>query len=975
MEILLTPPNTESGESWANDLDYSGCSDPVAAMSHRVMKDFEHLEAAYENKLNCITLVIAVEMFEKDVWAVVNWVDDHGEPFINKTTNIGKSLTRTKALIKKHEEFIKIAQSTRKNAHKVVQTGHDLLKSGVGDHNKISQHINFLQMKMRQFQEKVDYRTNLLQLAFKFYDNMKSINMWIGLLKEKLSDNAVPDTLDGVREAKDAFETERNATIDAMLDCRHDGEKLREELRQVAMENEPGSKFALPDVVNESMTGSERSDGGETSATKTSEASNHSRSKSTAGGFDQAGYRAVTDLISSLDEHKRDLDEAWNNRKVTLDLAEQLRWFELKCREINDTAIYWVAQLEEIKRLENATVAKMLSNSSEAVNATVQNAKEVLKMGQELYVYVHGNPGIQLIDPSLGMTTDDHVKQLWTCLKDNVERLQEADNQQRQQFRLQIEVNNFEDECKDALNWIRTAEEQLNQSPIRLRCLDDAVKLEEETRHFHASLQKQHQSILGVYRRAEIILSSMECMNAENNNEEMNHGEHRGNILINKLAKQIADDWGRLVSRVEYRNDLARTANNFFKTHSNLVETLESLQKDFSLEEDTSPEMPLEALRSALNKHSCCKDDFTKLCGFIRKLSEGFLAQLSRKVNHEPYSIDGHDDRASRSVVQQKMDSVLLSETNLLAAWDKRKKRLDNHLKFAEQRRDCENVLKWLKNRRESYVNATTALISGSQPLTDEQLKLVITNHDTFRHEAYNQKLNVEELMLRFADLRNSQTPLGESNEKVPMLTSNQAANDISPASVSQINDLQKLCKKLYSTFRSFHKDTDTICAQIYRLLGSPPPWENLKSLMLECPAPDTPVGTAPFPSGSVTPGAVTPGDASSPSAVVAATPVVDSEKRRLERKREFVINELLETEKAFVRDLNLCISNYLETFRNTNLASSLVGKESNIFANIEQIYQFHSELVLITFKKIFKYLPIIRRSFCYFTFPVARRF
>ncbi|XP_075250716.1 triple functional domain protein-like isoform X2 [Convolutriloba macropyga] len=955
LELLLQPPPVNeygNGHSWAYDLNYSVCSDPVSAMKTRVLRDFQHLEMAYENKLQCISLFIAVEMFEKDVNAVVSWIDDHGEPFIRKTTNIGKSLTRTKGLVRKHDEFITIAKSTQKNAQKVVQTGNELLRLGVGDQSKISKYINLIQMKMNQFQEKVDYRTNLLQLAFKFYENMKNINTWIKLLKDKLSDNSVPESLEAVRSAKKSFETERNATIDAMLDCRNDGEKLREELRQMAIENDDPRKFTLPDVVNESMNSSEKSDSGIGSE----KSSNDTRTKSKpgsggagVGAIDEAGYRAVTELIASLDDHRRELDELWSNRKFSLDLGEQLRWFEQRCREINDNATYWVAQLDEIRRHENAnSVAQMLQNSSEAVNATVQNAKEVLKAGQELYLYVRNVTNIQFFDCNLmGISADEYVKKLWTDLKENVETLQESDNQQRHQFQLQIEVNNFEDECKEALDWIQTAEHQLNESPVKLTCLDDASKLEDETRHFHACLQKQHQSILGVYRRAEFILSSMEYMNSDSvsNGDDMYQDDFKGNIRINQLAKQIADDWGRLVSRVEYRNDLARTASNFFKTHSNLVDTLESLQRDFSMEEDTSPDMPVEALRSLLAKHSSCKEDFTKLCGFIRKLSEGFLAQLQRKVNHEPFKVDKRDDKASRTVVQQKMESVLISETSLLTAWDKRKKRLDNHLKVAELKNDCENILKWLKNNREIYINATTGIISGAQPLTGDQLRLVISQHESFRQQAKLQKQNIEELMCRFADLKSSQTPVTDlSTDRVPN----------SPSLVHptmQMNELQKLCKKLYSTYKCFHKDTDAICAQSYRLLGTPPPWEKLVNLQLECPAPDTPVGTGNMSSGMSTPGSGTPGvETVGGQALqqVPSTPVIDNEKRRLERKREFVINELLETEKAYVKDLDLCVKHYLGSFRNApNMPATLMDKKSIIFANIEQIYAFHSEIFL----------------------------
>jgi len=40
----------------------------------------------------------------------LDWLEHHGEPFIEKNTAIGKSLQRAKALKKSHEHFESVAQ-------------------------------------------------------------------------------------------------------------------------------------------------------------------------------------------------------------------------------------------------------------------------------------------------------------------------------------------------------------------------------------------------------------------------------------------------------------------------------------------------------------------------------------------------------------------------------------------------------------------------------------------------------------------------------------------------------------------------------------------------------------------------------------------------------------------------------------------------------------------------------------------------
>lgn len=46
---------------------------------------------------------------------VLDWVEQHGEVFLNKHTGVGKSLHRARALQKRHDDFQQVAQVTRVN--------------------------------------------------------------------------------------------------------------------------------------------------------------------------------------------------------------------------------------------------------------------------------------------------------------------------------------------------------------------------------------------------------------------------------------------------------------------------------------------------------------------------------------------------------------------------------------------------------------------------------------------------------------------------------------------------------------------------------------------------------------------------------------------------------------------------------------------------------------------------------------------
>ncbi|KAM3969030.1 LOW QUALITY PROTEIN: trio Rho guanine nucleotide exchange factor [Aphomia sociella] len=72
-------------------------------------------------------------------------------------------------------------------------------------------------------------------------------------------------------------------------------------------------------------------------------------------------------------------------------------------------------------------------------------------------------------------------------------------------------------------------------------------------------------------------------------------------------------------------------------------------------------------------------------------------------------------------------------------------------------------------------------------------------------------------------------------------------------------------------------------------------------------------------------------------------------DKRRSARRKEFIMAELLQTERAYVKDLETCITCYLREMRTdpSSVPSALQGKEDIIFGNIEEIHRFHERVFL----------------------------
>lgn len=63
---------------------------------------------------------------------------------------------------------------------------------------------------------------------------------------------------------------------------------------------------------------------------------------------------------------------------------------------------------------------------------------------------------------------------------------------------------------------------------------------------------------------------------------------------------------------------------------------------------------------------------------------------------------------------------------------------------------------------------------------------------------------------------------------------------------------------------------------------------------------------------------------------------------------------ELLQTERTYVKDLETCIRCFLEETRSGRgiVPTGLHGRESIIFSNMEEIYQFHCDIFLRELEK-----------------------
>ncbi|CAL8338245.1 unnamed protein product [Boreogadus saida] len=69
-----------------------------------------------------------------------------------------------------------------------------------------------------------------------------------------------------------------------------------------------------------------------------------------------------------------------------------------------------------------------------------------------------------------------------------------------------------------------------------------------------------------------------------------------------------------------------------------------------------------------------------------------------------------------------------------------------------------------------------------------------------------------------------------------------------------------------------------------------------------------------------------------------------EEQRARALRGRMFVLNELIQTEKDYVKDLGIVVEGFMKTMEETVIPEDMKGKDKMVFGNIHQIYDWHRD-------------------------------